>query len=86
MPYGWNLRRVLLEPIQLPFILLSILFAVYYVRNSHDKIAPRAITRKNLLLSSLSGIFLGLAIFTKIPAFTFIPVVAYLIVLAISIA
>jgi hypothetical protein len=81
MPYGWNLRRVLLEPIQLPFILLSILFAVYYVRNSHDKIATKAITRNSLLLSSLSGIFLGLAIFTKIPAFTFIPVVAYLIFL-----
>ena len=81
MPYGWNLRRVLLEPIQLPFILLSILFAVYYVRNSHDKIATKAITRNGLLLCSLSGIFLGLAIFTKIPAFTFIPVVAYLIFL-----
>jgi Dolichyl-phosphate-mannose-protein mannosyltransferase len=81
MPYGWNLRRVLLEPIQLPFILLSILFAVYYVRDSHDKITTKAIKRNNLLLPSLSGIFLGLAIFTKIPAFTFIPVVAYLIFL-----
>ena len=29
MPYTWLIRRVLIEPIQLPFLLTSILFALY---------------------------------------------------------
>jgi hypothetical protein len=33
----WFLRRVWLEPIQLPFILTSILFAVFYTKNSIGK-------------------------------------------------
>lgn len=83
MPSSWLMRSVLLESIQLPLILLSILFAIYYTKNYHDKLTSEDGKYHNLLLlSCLSGIFLGLAIFTKIPAFTFIPVVAYLMVLS----
>ena len=37
MPMSWFVRRILLESIQLPFILLSVLFATYYRRNSSNK-------------------------------------------------
>ena len=29
MPYTWLIRKVLIEPIQLPFLLTSLLFALY---------------------------------------------------------
>ena len=104
MPYGWLTRRVVLESIQLPFILLSIFFAISYVTSLFKKRGVISNTSrsqnysqndnqnyvlntanygnrnsKNILLTFISGIFLGLAIFTKIPAFTFIPVVGFLI-------
>jgi Dolichyl-phosphate-mannose-protein mannosyltransferase len=103
MPYNWLTRRVLLESIQLPFILLSIFFAISYVtkisknrnrvfdtnlnqRRSQNHILDTSNygnnNSRNILLLSLSGIFLGLAIFTKIPAFTFIPVIGFLVYLA----
>jgi len=74
MPISWITRMVLLDSILLPFLLSSILFADYlkdskYNHNSNKKIA----------IIFLSGIFLGLAIFTKIPAFTVIPLVGVLI-------
>jgi hypothetical protein len=69
MPVGWMTRRILLESIQLPFILTSILLALYI--GNH---------KGNLKLSIvMSGIFLGLAIFTKIPAFTLIPLIGAVI-------
>lgn len=67
MPMTWITRRILLDSILLPFVLLTILFVVYS-KNS---------TKKNWLIL-LSGVFLGLAILTKIPSFTMIPLVAYL--------
>jgi 4-amino-4-deoxy-L-arabinose transferase-like glycosyltransferase len=67
MPMTWITRRILLDSILLPFVLLSILFVIC----SKDS------TKKNWLVL-LSGVFLGLAILTKIPAFTMIPLVAYL--------
>ena len=78
MPIGWMLRGIFLDSILLPFLLLSILFAVYYSKraengnnnNGHDR---------NIILIILSGIFLGLAIFTKMPVFTMIPLVMFLI-------
>ena len=84
MPSSWFLRSVFLETLQLPLILLSILFAVYYEKNYHDELKRQDATNDHnlILLSLLSGIFLGLAIFTKIPAFTFIPAVAYLMVVS----
>jgi hypothetical protein len=78
MPISWFIRRIWLEPIQLPFLLASILFAVYSKRSSIISI-PRPKHIKNIIIILLSGIFLGLAIFTKIPAFTMIPLVGFLI-------
>jgi hypothetical protein len=71
MPLSWFLRRILFDPIQLPFLLTSILLAVY----TKDRIGygNRVIT-----LTIFSGLFLGLSIFTKIPAFTMIPLIGYI--------
>jgi hypothetical protein len=92
MPLSWMMRRVLLESILMPIILCSILFALYV-----KPIPPGFIHKQNplqqqllrlkqqqshLWLAVLSGIFLGLAIFTKIPAITFIPLVGYLVYLS----
>lgn len=68
MPMTWITRRILLDSILLPFVLLSILLALY----SKD-------SKKRNWLILLSGIFLGLAIFTKIPGFTMIPLVSYIV-------
>ena len=76
-----------MDSIQLPLILLSILLAVYFYNNSktRDNSVNASAWRlgefinKGTLLIILSGIALGLAIFTKIPALTMIPVIAYLI-------
>jgi hypothetical protein len=78
MPITWLLRRIFLDSIVLPFLLSSILFAVYYTKKDSSKNKNNS-NNKNLIPILLSGIFLGLAIFTKIPAFTMIPVVGFLI-------
>jgi hypothetical protein len=67
------LRTIFLESLLLPFLLSSILFAIY----SNDTIGSSARLNKCMVL--LSGIFLGLTIFTKIPVFTMIPLVGFLI-------
>lgn len=68
------LRTVYLESLQLPLLLSSILFALYAkIPKSMDK------ESKNLSYVMISGIFMGLAIFTKIPAFMMIPLVVFLI-------
>jgi hypothetical protein len=69
MPSTWYTRRVVLDSIMLPFILTSILLIL------ETKIRPNYIN----MLSLLSGISLGLAVFTKIPSFTMIPLLVYLI-------
>jgi hypothetical protein len=84
MPFTWILRRAILDSIQLPLILLSILFALY-TRNSTP---PKVVYSKknvkystqnlNILTIFLSGIFLGLAIFMKIPAFSIVPLIAFI--------
>jgi Dolichyl-phosphate-mannose-protein mannosyltransferase len=82
MPFGWILRRVLLDSIQLPLILSSILCALYTsnaigtITNNRNKLTISLI---NISILASSGIFLGLAIFTKILAFTMIPLIAYLV-------
>ena len=101
------LRRVWLEPIQLPFILLSILFALWVQRSNNNEtritdddnddikgnqskdhgkrmtVPPVHFykrTRRNaFLLTIISGAFLGIALFTKVPAFTFTPLLGFLI-------
>jgi hypothetical protein len=68
LPITLVLRNIFLDNIMLPFILSSILFALYVRSN-----------KVNYYLILLSGVLLGLAIYTKIPAFTMIPLVGYLI-------
>ena len=76
MPITWFLRRILLDSIALPFILLSILFAIYSVKSEAYN---RTDSNKKILLTLLSGLFLGLAIFTKMPVFTMIPLLTFII-------
>jgi 4-amino-4-deoxy-L-arabinose transferase-like glycosyltransferase len=98
MPLSWLNRWILLDNILLPFLLLSILFALYLKRNNdnnndndiHDNldstkkdtqasISSNSNDFRKITLTMLSGIFLGLAIYTKITAFTMIPLVGFLI-------
>ncbi len=80
-PTTWIIRRVWLESIQLPFLLCSILFAIYSKKNSSEykEKDKQNKNKPHILLVILSGIFLGLAIFTKIPIFTMIPLVGLLV-------
>jgi hypothetical protein len=71
MPITWLARIVLLDTILLPLLLSSILFAVYYTKT--------ILQTKRILLILLSGIFFGLAIFTKVPTFTMIPLLGFII-------
>ena len=80
MPMTWLLRRVLLDSILLPFLLSSVLFAVYY----KSIVNRNARSSQEVPVVILSGIFLGLAIFTKIPVFCMIPLVGYLVATAAS--
>lgn len=68
MPITWITRRILLDSILLPFTLLSILLALHSKDSKH-----------RTWLIVFSGMFMGLAILTKIPAFTIIPVVVFLV-------
>ena len=69
MPLSWFTRRIVLDSIMLPFLLTSVLL-ILEVRSN-----PKHVQ----ILSILSGVCLGLAIFTKIPSFTFIPALVFLI-------
>ena len=71
-PITWLTRWVLLDSIQLPFILLSILFSILPL--STENVYS---SRKNILIVTLSGVFLGLSVFTKAPSFTLIPLIGY---------
>lgn len=72
MPLTWIIRRILLEPIQLPFLLGSILTAMYLKdRESKGRIVP--------ILVTISGVLFGLTIFTKLPIFALIPLGMYVI-------
>jgi len=68
MPFTWIFNRILLDSLQLPFLLSSILLAIYFSKNTG-----------RFWLAPLSGLLLGLAIFTKIPAFVFIPLIFWII-------
>ena len=72
MPLTWMLKMILLDTLLLPFFLSSVLLSLY-----------SGISLKNTSLATfwvfMSGITLGLAIFTKIPVTAFIPLVGYLI-------
>ena len=62
-----TLKMIMLDSILLPFVLLSVLFAVY----------SRGSDRKHALLLA-SGACLGLAILTKVPAVAMVPLCAVL--------
>ena len=94
MPMTWLYRWILLDSILMPFVLSSILLAIYLRRNNDIIISDDvngSITIKNIsinnvfaknkeiILTVVSGILLGLAIYTKVPAITIIPVVGFLI-------
>ena len=79
MPITWILRRIYLDNLAVPFVLTSILFALYSRKPSQNYDNRLGFTRNTIITVSSSGIFLGLAIFTKIPTFIFVPLVAYLV-------
>jgi hypothetical protein len=68
MPVTWLMRRILLDSLLLPFLLSSILFAIYAKDSQNKK-----------LFVMLSGVLLGITIFTKETAFVMIPLVAILV-------
>jgi hypothetical protein len=121
-PLGWLFRRMYLDPIQLPFLLTSILFALYtgirvkqkeskeivmvksrensggtsekvrlrrqgqgqeegyYTDNNNNSYrSQKSMSNQNMILLLSSGIFLGLTIFTKVPAITLIPLVGFIV-------
>jgi hypothetical protein len=81
MPITWVTRWIHLDSIQMPFILLSIYFALKgKVTISRNNGIPGSKNNYDILTVLISGIFLGLAIFTKIPAFTLVLPVGYLII------
>ena len=67
LPATLVLRQIFLDNILLPFLLSSILLTLMSQGRKHHLI--------------LSGVLLGLAIYTKIPAFAMIPLVGYLVYL-----
>jgi 4-amino-4-deoxy-L-arabinose transferase-like glycosyltransferase len=74
-------RWILLDNILMPLFLSSLLFALYHYKKDSSKPDKygHAGDNKTLIPILMSGVFLGLAIFTKIPTFTMIPVVGFLI-------
>ena len=92
MPLTWLIRRILLDSILLPFLLSSILFSIYIRRNPIKNSINNVIKTSNdppyqqqqqhrnkIAIILISGVLLGVTIFTKIPAFTMIPLVGFLI-------
>ena len=79
MPLTWMLRRIYLDSILTPFLLSSVLFALYY--NNNPKMSYSS--RKNIVSLLLSGAFLGLAIFTKIPALAITPLADLLSIMVV---
>ena len=92
MPMTWILREVYLDNIAMPFLLSSILFALYIkpcpkkpdcMKLSQDRLSSLNNDQNNnynkCLPVIVSGILLGISIYTKIPAFTMIPLVGYLV-------
>jgi len=80
MPMTWILRRVYLDTILMPLMLTSILIALYLRPNDVAKTAEsdnHKVSQGTLVV--ISGLFLGLAIYTKIPAFTMMPLVGSLV-------
>ena len=78
MPMTWILRRVFLDTLLMPFLLTSILLALYAGMSGKKTALPLKNINKNVLIF-LSGLLLGLAIYTKVPSFTFIPLIGSIV-------
>ncbi|MDQ4101181.1 MAG: PQQ-dependent sugar dehydrogenase [Thermoproteota archaeon] len=76
MPLTWITRRILLESIQLPLLLSSVLFAIY---TKHSETDVKNRTKRTIIFPLMSGTFMGMAIFTEITAIAFVPLVCYII-------
>lgn len=68
LPFTWIFKRILLDSVLIPLVLGAILLAIYSAKTKHSSI-----------FIIFSGILIGLAVFTKIPAFTMIFVVAWIV-------
>ena len=68
LPFTWVLKRILLDSILLPLVLGAILLAMYSAK----------VKQKEYLII-FSGILMGLAVFTKIPAVTMIFIVGWIV-------
>ncbi|MDQ4072978.1 MAG: hypothetical protein M3162_01600, partial [Thermoproteota archaeon] len=88
MPLTWMTRRIYLESLLLPFLLSSILLLVYVrwcsqkrkkpdIRENAQYPSIGCLFRPAIIISS--GVFLGLAIFTKIPIVSIIPLSLFLV-------
>jgi hypothetical protein len=75
MPLTWAMRRIYLESILYPFLLSAILIVVY-LKSSKNL----SMNTENILIF-LSGIMLGLSIFTKAPMIAMIPLLTFYIYL-----
>jgi hypothetical protein len=81
MPMTWILRRIMLDNLLLPLLLSSVLFALHVKKPPQSNYFNYKATKSknNIIAAFVSGIFLGLAIFTKVPVFTFIPLVGFFV-------
>jgi hypothetical protein len=89
MPLLLIYRLLLLDSILMPFLLSSILFALYATRwrkdgdnNGSNLQSNKNVINQNrniVIAAIISGILLGISIYTKIPALTLIPLVGFLI-------
>ncbi|MDN5847089.1 MAG: hypothetical protein L0H53_12545 [Candidatus Nitrosocosmicus sp.] len=75
MPLTWAMRRIYLESILYPFLLSSILIVVYL------KSSKNLSMKTGNFLILVSGIMLGLSIFTKAPLIDMIPLLTFYIYL-----
>lgn len=72
MPLTWMLKMILLDNLLIPFFLSSVLLSLFAGKRFKK-------SSSMTVLVLISGITLGLAIFTKAPIITFIPLVGYII-------
>ena len=75
MPLTWAIRRIYLESILYPFLLSAILIVVYLKSSKNLSI------KTGNFLIFVSGIMLGLSIFTKAPMIAMIPLLTFYIYL-----
>ncbi len=75
MPLTWAIRRIYLESILYPFVLGAILIVVYL------KSSKKLTLRMENFLIFVSGVMLGLSIFTKAPMMAMMPLLMFYIYL-----